>query len=88
VFLKPRRFKAEAKILVVTPCGVIDIIIKSLRPELESNISDRSKVLIEASERGLILKVEAEDVTALRAAVNSYLYWINGIIEIGSRIST
>lgn len=86
--MKPRRFKAEAKILVEVPYGVIDIIIKSLRPELESNISDRSKVLIEASERGLILKVEAEDVTALRAAVNSYLYWINGIIEIGSRIST
>jgi len=86
--LKPRRFKAEAKILVEAPCGIIDIIIKSLRPELESNISDRSKVLIEASERGLILKVEAEDVTALRAAVNSYLYWINGIIEIGSRMST
>jgi len=86
--LKPRRFKAEAKILVEAPCGFLDIIIKSLRPELESNISVRSKVLIEASERGLILKVEAEDVTALRAAVNSYLYWINGIIEIGSRIST
>jgi tRNA threonylcarbamoyladenosine modification (KEOPS) complex Pcc1 subunit len=86
--LKPRRYKAEAKILVEAPRGVRDIIIKSLKPELESNISDRSKVLIEASESGLILKVEAEDVTALRAAVNSYLYWINGIIDIGSRIST
>ncbi len=85
--MKPLRLKAEAKILVEAPCGVIDIIIKSLGPELESNISDRSKVLIEASESGLILKVEAEDVTALRAALNSYLYWINGIIEIGSRIN-
>ena len=85
--MKPGRFKAEAKILVEAPCSVIDIIIESLRPELESNISDRSKVLIEASERGLILKAEAEDVTALRAAVNSYLYWINGIIEIGNRIN-
>ena len=85
--MKPRRLKAEAKILLEAPCGVLDIIIKSLRPELESSISDRSKVLIEASERGLIIKVEAEDVTALRAAVNSYLYWINGIIDIGSRIN-
>jgi tRNA threonylcarbamoyladenosine modification (KEOPS) complex Pcc1 subunit len=85
--LKPRRYKVEAKILVEAPRGVLDIIIKSLRPELESNITDRSKVLIEASEKGLILKVEAEDVTALRAAVNSYLYWINGIIDIGSRIN-
>jgi tRNA threonylcarbamoyladenosine modification (KEOPS) complex Pcc1 subunit len=85
--LKPRRYKAEAKILVEAPQGVLEIIIKSLRPELESNISDRSKVLIEASESGLILKVEAEDVTALRAAVNSYLYWINGVIDIGRRIN-
>ncbi|OGD55751.1 hypothetical protein A3K78_07110 [Candidatus Bathyarchaeota archaeon RBG_13_52_12] len=73
--------------LVEAPHGVLEIIVKSLRPELESNITDRSKALIEASERGLILKVEAEDVTALRAAVNSYLYWINGIIDIGSRIN-
>lgn len=85
--MKPRRYKAEAKILVEAPHGVLEIIVKSLRPELESNITDRSKALIEASERGLILKVEAEDVTALRAAVNSYLYWINGIIDIGSRIN-
>lgn len=85
--MKPRRNKAEAKILVEAPRGVLEIMVKSLRPELESNITDRSKALIEASERGLILKVEAEDVTALRAAVNSYLYWINGIIDIGSRIS-
>jgi tRNA threonylcarbamoyladenosine modification (KEOPS) complex Pcc1 subunit len=85
--LKPRRYKAEVKILVETPHDVLDIIIKSLKPELESNISDRSKVLIEASERGLILKVEAKDITALRAAVNSYLYWINGIIDIGRRIN-
>ena len=85
--MKPRRLKAEAKILVEAPRDVLGIIIESLRPELESNISDRSKVLIEASERGLILKVEAEDITALRAAVNSYLYWINGIIDIGSRIN-
>jgi len=85
--LEPRQYKTEAKISIEIQRGVIDIIVKSLKPELESSISDRSKVFIEASEKGLILHVMAEDVTALRAAVNSYLYWINGILDIGDRIN-
>jgi len=84
--LEPRT-QAEAKILVEAPRGAVDILIKALRPELESGISDRSKVLIEASELGLGIKVSADDVTALRAAVNSYLYWVQGLMDIGSRVS-
>ena len=82
------RTQAEAKILVEAPRGAVDIIIKALRPELESDISDRSKVLIKASEKGLVIEVSADDVTALRAAVNSYLYWVQGIMDIGSRVNT
>ena len=82
--LEPRT-QAEAKILVEAPRGAVDIIIKALRPEIESGISDRSKVRIKASEKGLIIEVSADDITALRAAVNSYLYWIQGIIEIIQR---
>jgi KEOPS complex subunit Pcc1 len=85
--LDPRLYKAEAKIIIETRRDVLDIIIKSLKPELESSISDRSKVLVLASDKGLILKVVAEDVTALRATINSYLYWIHGIIDICSRIN-
>jgi tRNA threonylcarbamoyladenosine modification (KEOPS) complex Pcc1 subunit len=85
--LEPRQYKAEAQIIIKMRHDILDIIIKSLRPESESSISDRSKVFIEASEKRLILQVVAEDVTALRAAVNSYLYWIKGIIDIGRRIN-
>jgi len=85
--LEPRRSQAEAKILIGAPPSVVDIIISSLRPELESSISNRSNVVIEASKKGLVIKVIAEDMVALRAAVNSYLYWIQGIIDIGSRVS-
>ena len=84
--LKPRK-QAEAKILVEAPHSTVDIIIKALEPELESGISDRSKVLLKASEKGLVIEVSADDVIALRAAVNSYLYWVQGIMEIGSRFS-
>lgn len=85
--MEPRK-QAEAKILVEARRGAVDIIIKALKPELESGISDRSKVLIKASEKGLIIEVSADDVTALRAAVNSYLYWVQGIMDIGSRVQS
>ncbi len=84
--MKPQK-QAEAKILIEAPRGAVDIIIKALEPELESGISDRSNVLIKASEKGLVIEVSANDVIALRAAVNSYLYWVQGIMEIGSRVS-
>ena len=86
MLLEPRT-QAEAKILVEAPRGAVDILIKALRPELESGISDRSKVFIKASKKGLVIEVSADDITALRAAVNSYLYWVQGIMDIGSRVS-
>jgi tRNA threonylcarbamoyladenosine modification (KEOPS) complex Pcc1 subunit len=84
--LEPRRSQVEANILIEAPQGVVEIIISSLRPELESGISDRSNVVIEASKKGLVVKVVAEDMVALRAAVNSYLYWIQGIMDIGDKL--
>jgi tRNA threonylcarbamoyladenosine modification (KEOPS) complex Pcc1 subunit len=84
--LEPRRSQAEAKILIDAPRSVVEIIISSLKPELESGISDRSNVVIEVSMKGLVVKVVADDMVALRAAVNSYLYWIQGIMDIGSRV--
>lgn len=86
MILEPRS-QAEAKILVEAPRDAVDIIIKALRPELESSISDRSNVVVKVSEKGLVIQVSADDVTALRAAVNSYLYWVQGIMDIGSRVS-
>ena len=80
------RSQAEAKILVEASRDAVNIIIEALRPELESGISDRSKVVVKASEIGLVIEISADDVTALRAAVNSYLYWIHGILDIGRRL--
>ncbi len=84
--MEPRQSSAEAKLTVDAPEGVVNIIISSLKPELERGISDRSRVAIEASDRGVVVRVVAEDMVALRAAVNSYLYWIQGIMDIGDRV--
>jgi tRNA threonylcarbamoyladenosine modification (KEOPS) complex Pcc1 subunit len=84
--LKPRRCQAEAKILIDSSRDVVGIIISSLKPELETGISDRSTVVIEETKDGVAIKVVADDMVALRAAVNSYLYWIQGIMDIGKRV--
>lgn len=84
--MKPRQNQAEARILVEASQKTVKVILGSLKPELESGISDRSKVKIEATEKGLLIEVAADDMTALRAAVNSYLYWIQGIMDIGNRL--
>jgi tRNA threonylcarbamoyladenosine modification (KEOPS) complex Pcc1 subunit len=84
--MEPRRNQAEAKITIEASRDVVDIIISSLKPELERGLSDRSNVSLEASDDGVVVKVTAEDMVALRAAVNSYLYWIQGIMDIGSRV--
>ena len=85
--MEPQTNQTEARILIEAPKDAVEIIIGALKPELETGISDRSKVVIEASGRGLIIRVTANDVTALRAAVNSYLYWVQGIMDIGGRVN-
>jgi tRNA threonylcarbamoyladenosine modification (KEOPS) complex Pcc1 subunit len=87
MILEPRT-QTEAKIIIEAPQDAVDIIIKALKPELESSISGRSKVFVKASEKGLVIEVSADDVTALRAAVNSYLYWVQGILDIGSSVNS
>ena len=84
--MEPRRSQVEAKITVEATRDVVDIIISSLKPELDRGLSERSNVVLEASDSGLVVKVVADDMVALRAAVNSYLYWIQGIMDIGNRV--
>lgn len=72
--------------MVEAPANIVGVIISSLKPELESGVSERSRVILKSSDKGLVVEVSADDVTALRAAVNSYLYWIQSIIDIGSRV--
>jgi tRNA threonylcarbamoyladenosine modification (KEOPS) complex Pcc1 subunit len=58
------------------------VVNKALKPEIESQFSDRTKVSMEQVSSGLKMTFEATDIVALRAAVNSYLRWIQGILNI------
>ena len=51
-----------------------DLLVSALEPEMDHEVS-RATVEIEAHGDELVVRVEAEDVVALRAAINSYLRW-------------
>ncbi|MDI6917534.1 MAG: KEOPS complex subunit Pcc1 [Thermoplasmatales archaeon] len=60
-----------------------DIIAKSLLPE-SKRILPRTKVEIENKKNKLILSIMADDVSALRAAINSYLRWIKTAVDMSN----
>ena len=63
------------------------IVEESLIPEAKHPISPRSKVEVEAKEGELVISMEASDVTALRAAFNSYIRWVGAIMNVVDSIS-
>jgi len=54
---------------------------ESLSPEI-SEESFKSTVKIELSEEGLTITIKAEDTSSLRASLNTYLRWIDGILGV------
>ncbi len=57
-----------------------DVVSKSLLPETHRSIP-RTRVNITEDEDAIHLQISARDVSALRAAVNSYLRWISVSME-------
>ena len=55
------------------------IVYLSLLPELGRTVP-RTDVNVSETDSGITLSIDAEDSNALRAALNSYLRWINSII--------
>jgi tRNA threonylcarbamoyladenosine modification (KEOPS) complex Pcc1 subunit len=68
----------------LTP-AISGIIQKSLEPELIREGST-TRVVMKTTEEGLSLKIEADELSNLRAALNSYIRWINCINSINKVI--
>ena len=51
----------------------------ALEPETNTPSSDRSTTKINVKDNHLVIQTEASDVSALRANLNSYLRWVEGI---------
>jgi tRNA threonylcarbamoyladenosine modification (KEOPS) complex Pcc1 subunit len=60
---------------------------EAIGPETEAPSSKRSKVSLLKIKDGVKLTIEASDMIALRAALNSYLKWIQGILDLLKKIS-
>ncbi|MCW4012206.1 MAG: KEOPS complex subunit Pcc1 [Candidatus Bathyarchaeota archaeon] len=68
------KLELDAKLL-----KAIDV---ALQPESENPSSERSTTSISIDEKQLIITTYASDTTALRASLNSYLRWVEGIQNI------
>jgi len=77
---------AEASISIQVDEALVKVLAGSLTPEAERPSSARSSVSLEPSGSLLELRIIASDVTALRAAVNSYLRWVDAILDLLNRV--
>jgi len=57
------------------------IIMESIDPEIKHKIP-KTKIEISRSNKKIFLKIEANDLSSLRAACNSYLRWIITAINV------
>jgi len=60
----------------------VTTILKALEPEVKKSLTERSVVELKKENESLILEIEARDTVSLRAALNSYLRWINSIVNV------
>ena len=60
---------------------MIEILFSALKPETESVPSDRATTHILKDKNQLTINIDANDLTALRAAMNSFLAWISGSLR-------
>ncbi len=61
--------------------SLADILYSAIKPETESVPSDRATVSLSKKDDRLTISINAGDLTALRAAMNSYLAWLSGSIR-------
>ena len=85
--MSPQGARVEAEIEVEAPYETVKVLSMSIQPEVDSSISERSKVILSHTGGSIRIKVIADDTAALRAAINSYLRWVQAIIDIKERIS-
>ncbi len=71
-----------ATVHVEVPEGISGIVDESLAPEIEHQTSERTNVTMSSKKGEVIISIEASDIVALRAAINSYLRWVGAILDV------
>jgi tRNA threonylcarbamoyladenosine modification (KEOPS) complex Pcc1 subunit len=57
-------------------------LLDALAPEANRPVTTRARAVLEREGNFLVLKVEAKDTVALRAALNAYLRWIGSTVKV------
>jgi tRNA threonylcarbamoyladenosine modification (KEOPS) complex Pcc1 subunit len=57
-------------------------LVDALAPEANRPVTPRAKAALERDGNFLVLKAEAKDTVALRAALNAYLRWIGSAVKV------
>jgi tRNA threonylcarbamoyladenosine modification (KEOPS) complex Pcc1 subunit len=77
----------EAEIAIGASAEFVRVLKGALQPEVEHQSSDRSAIEISGEARTLRMRFTASDVSAMRAALNSYLRWVEAIIDAIEKVS-
>ena len=57
-------------------------LLNALAPETNRPVNLRARTALDRDGNFLVLKVEAKDTVALRAALNAYLRWIGSAVKV------
>ena len=60
----------------------LSTLLDALAPEANRPVTMRARAVLERDGNFLVLKVEAKDTVALRAALNAYLRWIGSAVKV------
>jgi tRNA threonylcarbamoyladenosine modification (KEOPS) complex Pcc1 subunit len=81
--------KAKATIrLQLSSEKQLTTLLDALAPEANRPVTTRAKSVLEREGNFLVLKVDAKDTVALRAALNAYLRWIGSAVKVLEVIET
>ena len=77
------KMKAKATVrLRLSSEKQLTALLDALAPEANRPVNVRARAALEREDNFLVLKVEAKDTVALRAALNAYLRWIGSMVKI------
>ena len=75
-----------AKVTIELDPNILKSIQNAIEPETLTPSSDRSRTSINVKRDQIVIRTEATDISALRANLNSYLRWVDGIHRLLSDI--
>jgi len=77
------KMKAKATVrLRLSSEKQLTTLLDALAPEANRPVNTRARVVLEREGKIAVLKVEAKDTVALRAALNAYLRWIGAAVKV------